>query len=179
LPLQLLDNLAFRFKTRLPKIKIYVMITGNVSCFPVRDKLRVFNCIIHSKNDVFRDITPCGSCKNQSLGELIASFIFLTRISELGITLTVSSNRSKVQGNTCVLRLIVTSNVVPSSVMLVTLTMKAIRCSETSAPTTATRRDIPEDGILHSHRRETLKSYIFVNSYRSRHDTAQATLGCP
>jgi hypothetical protein len=31
--------------------------------------------------------------------------------------------------------------------------------SETSAITTATRRNIPEDTILHSHRRGNLKSY--------------------
>jgi hypothetical protein len=32
--------------------------------------------------------------------------------------------------------------------------------SETSVLTRATQRHIPEDGILHSHRRENLKSYI-------------------
>jgi hypothetical protein len=31
--------------------------------------------------------------------------------------------------------------------------------SETSVPTRATRRNNPEDTILHSHRRENLKSY--------------------
>jgi hypothetical protein len=39
--------------------------------------------------------------------------------------------------------------------------MEAIRSSETSVQsTTSTRRHTPEDGILHSHRRENLKSYI-------------------
>jgi hypothetical protein len=38
--------------------------------------------------------------------------------------------------------------------------MKAIRSSETSVNKISTRRHIPEDGILHSHRRENLKSYI-------------------
>jgi hypothetical protein len=41
-----------------------------------------------------------------------------------------------------------------------TLKMEAIRSSETSVHTRSTRRQIPEDGILHSHRRENLKSYI-------------------
>jgi hypothetical protein len=37
--------------------------------------------------------------------------------------------------------------------------------SETSVLTRATRRNNPEDTILHSHRRENLKSYIVVPSY--------------
>jgi hypothetical protein len=50
-------------------------------------------------------------------------------------------------------RLLVTANV-PSS-PFVTLMMEALRSSETSVLIRATRRNIPEDGILHSHRRET------------------------
>jgi hypothetical protein len=38
--------------------------------------------------------------------------------------------------------------------------MEAIRFSETSILTTATRRYIPEDGILHSHLCGILKLYI-------------------
>jgi hypothetical protein len=43
--------------------------------------------------------------------------------------------------------------------------MGAIRSSETSVLTRATHRHIPEDDILHSHRREKLKSYIALTGW--------------
>jgi hypothetical protein len=48
-----------------------------------------------------------------------------------------------------VLHLLVTANVVPSSPILLTLMMEAIRSSETLVLSRTTRRNIPEDGILH------------------------------
>jgi hypothetical protein len=56
-------------------------------------------------------------------------------------------------------RMLVTANV-PSSPILVTLMMKALRSSEMSVLTRATWRNISEDGTLHSHRRGNLKSYM-------------------
>jgi hypothetical protein len=51
-------------------------------------------------NDVFWDVTPCGSCKNHVSEELSASFIRVTRIGELGTTLAVTSNRRTLRRNT-------------------------------------------------------------------------------
>jgi hypothetical protein len=84
--------------------------------------------------------------------ELSASFIRVTRIGELGTMLAVFLRSVR--------RLLVTVSVVPSSLNLVTLMKKALSSSETSANTRATRRNTPEDTILHSHRRENFKSYI-------------------
>jgi hypothetical protein len=122
----------------------------------------------------------------------------VTRISEVGTTLAVTSNR-RTKFLHSVRRLLVTASVVPTSPILVTLMKEALSSSETSVRnvrlllvtasvvhsslilftlmkevlsssetsvlTTATRPNIPEDDILHSHCRENLKSYIALTGW--------------
>jgi hypothetical protein len=72
------------------------------------------------------------------------SFIRVTRIGEVGITLAVTSNQRTLRRNTSVL-------------------------------TRATRRNIPEDAILHSHRHENLKSYTVTSLFVDDVCTSQET----
>jgi hypothetical protein len=92
---------------------------------------------VTTKNSIFWDVTPCGSCKNRSFG---GTFRLHYQVDK------------KLRG---VLQLLVSANVIPSSPILVTLMMEAIRFSETSVLTRATQRNFPEDGILQSWRRIT------------------------
>jgi hypothetical protein len=94
--------------------------------------------------------------------ELSASFIRVTGIVELGTTLAVSSNRVFLRK---VRRLLVRASVVPSTPILVTLMKEVLRSSEPLVLTRATRRNIPEYAILHSHRRENLISYIALTCW--------------
>jgi hypothetical protein len=68
-------------------------------------------------------------------------------------------------------RLLVTACVVPRLPTLVTLMKEALRSSETSVLTRASRRIIPEDTILHSHRREDLKSNLIWTYYTAYNET--------
>jgi hypothetical protein len=85
--------------------------------------------------------------------ELSTSFVKVTRIGELVFLRRVR-------------QLLVTANF-PSSSILFTVMKEALSSSETSVLTRATRCNIPEDAILHSHRRGNPKSYILSLRFSS------------
>jgi hypothetical protein len=84
----------------------------------------------------------CGSCKNRRFGETWRLLHQGDKTGELGTTQAATRQRTS---------LLVAGCVVPSSPVFVTLMKEAPGSSETSVLTRATRRNNPEDTIIHSH----------------------------
>jgi hypothetical protein len=97
--------------------------------------------------------------------EISAYIIWVTRIGELGTMFPVTSNRRtlhrNINRNTIYLYTACLGNVVPSSPIIVILMMEALRSLKRRFLQEPQGVTLPEDAILHSHRRDNLKFYTF------------------
>jgi hypothetical protein len=100
------------------------------------------------KNAIFWNVTPRGSCKNRCFGGTYR--LHHQGEKNLRTRKNVSSIKSLKHAarKYILIQVLVTANVVPSLPIRVTLMMDAMRYFETSVLTRATRRQVPEDGIL-------------------------------
>jgi hypothetical protein len=103
------------------------------------------------KNTVFWDVALCrSSCVNQRFGRTYRLHLQGRKIRERG----TSVSRCRLQPP---------AHAGSSLSDISTLKIEVIRSSETSVHTKSTWGHIPEDCILHSHRRENLKSYKMLS----------------
>jgi hypothetical protein len=112
-------------------------------------QLKVTKLVMENAN--FWDVSRADLVRNDILEERSASIIRVTRIGEIATTIALTSNRRTLRRNN--------SSAVRSSSILLTLMIEALSSFETVL-TRTTRHNIPDDGILHSHRHENFKSYI-------------------
>jgi hypothetical protein len=132
------------------------------------------------KNGVFSDVTPCGSYK-------IPRFRGTLRLLHQGDKNRWSRNNASCKHKPThaakkhhmailrsVSRLLVQASVVPSSPMLATMMKEALRSSETSVLTRATRRNAPEEATLHGY----YMNVWFIRVVRL-HNSLYATGSCP
>jgi hypothetical protein len=113
------------------------------------------------KNDVVWNVAQGWSCVNRRFGGTYRLHLQGRKIRERGSSL---SRWLSLQPPT---------HAASSFADFSALKLEAIRSCETSVHTRSTLRPIPEDDILHSHRRENLRSYILylqITSPRTRHN---------
>jgi hypothetical protein len=102
------------------------------------------------KNAIFWDVEPCRSCVNRRFGGTYRLDHQGRKIREQGTSRLVTQSAA-----TCSLWCLVRG--------FFCTEIEMIRSSETAVHTRSTRRHIPEDDNLHSHRCENLESYIGKN----------------
>jgi hypothetical protein len=117
-------------------------------------------CLVFSfKNAVFWEAKPCGCCKHRRFERTYRRHHHGEENQRARNDVIINYQLKHAQ-----LKLFVTVNVGPSSLIILIAMMEAISSSKTSVLTRATRRHIQED-ILHNHCSERLSSFIALTGW--------------